>query len=66
MTIYNKYPNAYAIYDTGKYYGVCIQESFHFVDKNTLEIVKTLPRYDSEVLEIIEKAVPIYYADQVL
>lgn len=66
MKIYDKYPNAYAIYDIGKYYGVCIQESFHFVDKNTLEIVKTLPRYDREALEIIEKAVPIYYANQVL
>ena len=58
-----KYPEAYAVYDIGKFYGVCIQESLYFVDKNNLEIVKALPRYDKEALEIIENAIPVWFAE---
>ena len=61
--LFDKYPSAYAIYDVGKYYGVCVEESFYFVDKESLEIVKTLPRYDNEALETIEKAIPVYFAE---
>ena len=63
MNLSKKFPEAYAIYDTGKWYGVCVEESFYFVDKQTEEIEKVLPRYDKEVLEIIEKSIPISYAD---
>ena len=63
MNLFKKFPDAYAIYDVGKWYGVCVQESFYYVDKQSLEIEKALPRYDAEVLEIIEKAIPISYAD---
>lgn len=59
--LFSKYPDAYAVYDTGKYYGVCVQESFYLVDKQSLEIVESLPRYENDVLEIIEKAIPVYF-----
>lgn len=61
--ILSKYPSAYAIYDVGQYYGVGVQESFYLVDKESYETVKTLLRYEKETLELIEKAIPIWFAE---
>ena len=58
-----KYPSAYAIYDLGKYYGVGVQESFYLVDKETLEVAETLLRYENRAIELIENAIPIWFAE---
>ena len=60
--ILEKYPGTYAIYDTGKYYGVArYKEAFYLVDKSNLNIVKRIARFSKECTDIIEKAIPIYY-----
>lgn len=61
--VYSLFPDAYAIYDVGKYYGICVQESFYLVDKTNLEVVKAMPRYEKEVVDLIEKAIPIDFAE---
>lgn len=59
-----EYPAAYAIYDLGKYYGVAnSDERFCFVDKNSLKTVSVRMRYEKEVLDAINKAVPIWFAE---
>lgn len=58
------YPCAYAIYDTKHYYGVGVQESFYLLDKQTLETVKAMLRYEKATLEMIEKAKPLWFAEE--
>lgn len=58
------YPYAYAIYDIERYYGVGVQESFYLLDKQTLETIKTMLRYEKETLEMIEKAKPLWFAEE--
>lgn len=57
-------PCAYAIYDAKQYYGVGVQESFYLLDKQTLETVKAMLRYEKETLEMIEKAKPLWFAEE--
>ena len=61
--LFEVYPDANAYYDVGKYYGVAMGEDFYLVDKKTLQIAEHKLRYESDVLEMIEKAVPIAYAE---
>lgn len=62
--ILKAYPSAYAVYDLGNYYGVANgDELFYIVDKTTLKPTKALMRYDHEVIELIEKAIPLWFAD---
>lgn len=61
--IVKEYPDAYAIYDIGSNYGVCVQELFFILNKDDLSEVDVLPRYDSKVLELIENAIPLWFAE---
>lgn len=61
--ILSKYPSACAVYDIGKYYGVSNGEDFYLLDKQSLEIEKALLRYEKEVIELIESAIPIWFAE---
>ena len=58
------YPYTYAIYDTKQYYGVGVQESFYLLDKQTLETIKAMLRYEKETLEMIKKAKPLWFAEE--
>lgn len=59
--LFDLYPEANAIYDCGQYYGIAVSEDFYLIDKSSLETVKSLLRYEKEVIDLIEKAIPIYY-----
>ena len=62
--IKQEYPALYAVYDVGKYYGVCVEESFYLLNKDTLQTEKSLLRYELEVIKLIEKSIPIWYGEE--
>lgn len=64
--ILSRYPSAYAIYDIGEFYGVGVQESFYLLNKNDLSEEKVLLRYEPETLKLINIAIPIWFADDLI
>lgn len=64
-TIRTAFPSAIAIYDLGSHYGIAnSDELFFLANKETLEPDDTLMRYQSEAIDLINKAIPIWYADE--
>lgn len=62
--ILKDYPSAYAVYDTGKYYGVATpDESFYLVNKDNYKTEIVLLRYQKEAIKLIENAIPVWFAD---
>ena len=61
--IRKQFPAAIAAYDLGEYYGIAnSDERFCIVDKQNLSIVSVAMRYDREVIDAINRAIPVWYA----
>lgn len=59
-----EFPTGYAIYDLGSEYGLVNGDnSFCIIDKSTLETKEMMMRYEKECIALIEKSIPIWYAE---